>query len=252
VFPAILTFVLIAIYVIPLLGAFNDPRSKLFTIVTVAFGVLVLFLALLLLWSMLWKYSVVAIIANAAILTAVPAGTSIWHRRVAVVLAFVAILYLVDPFNGHSFLSFHWTGTNGVSQQAGLQDAAKSNWAWGNLETGPTSNYRDISPTSCARYYQWFYLNNADWEEIKYENQYHEHSVGDHKRYWGICNVGWVHAINIIAGLFVIFQILVTCLGLFLLTKSSQDDVHQVNFDRPKSSQKVAPTDTVPITDPHP
>jgi hypothetical protein len=248
--------VLIAIYVIALLGAFNNSGSKVFAVVTVAFGVLVLFLALLLLLSMLWKYSVVAIIANAAVLTAVPAGTSIWHRRVSVVLAFVAILYLVDPFNGHSFLSFHWTGTNGVSQQAGLQDAAKGNWAWGQLDfpTASSGTYRDISPTNCARYYQWFYLNSADWEEIKYANQYQGSVVDDHKRYWGICTIGWVHAINIIAGLFVILQILVTCLGLFLITKSHSDDVHQVNFDNriSKVSGKIAPNDAVPVTDPHP
>jgi len=225
VYPIILTFVLIAIYVVAVLNAFKGTSSRLFIFLTVGFGVLVLLLSLLLLWSMLWKFSVVAIVGNAAILSAV-GSSSVWHRRVAGTLAFIALLYVVDPFHGHSFLSFHWQGAgSGDHAISGLQEAAKNNWAWGDLTF---NSYADVNPTRCAAYYQWFRIHDPDWEVIATENQYTDRlDAHDARRYWGICTIGWVHAINIIAGLLVIFQILVSCMGLFLLVKDSGDHVEK-------------------------
>jgi hypothetical protein len=253
VFPIILTFVLIAIYLVALLhGLKHSQSNRSLTLLTIGFGVLVLLLSLLLLWSMLWKFSVVAIIGNAAILSALGASSQ-WHRRIAGLLAFIALLYVVDPFTGHSFLSFHWTGVTtheeGTLQTSGLQDAAKANWKWGDTEF---DRYNDVQPQRCAEYYQWFYVKTTEWNIIKAENQY-DSKYDEHRRFWGICTLGWVHAINIISGLLVIFQILVSAMGLYLIAKHGHDEVE--NFEKPKSAGKVAPVahslgNDPPIEDP--
>jgi hypothetical protein len=231
VFPIILTFILIAIFVVGAASAFKGGKS-ITTILTVAFGGLVLLMGLLLLWSMLWKFSVVVVVANAAVLAASRCSPTSWSRKVAAILAFVALLYVVDPFNGHAFLSFHWTPSIATWEttdqtfgkvQNGLQDAAKSNWAWGDVEF---DQYHDDQPARCAAYYQWFRYDKHEWDVIKYQNQY-DNKYEEHKRYWGICVIGWVHAINIIAGLLVIFQILVSSLGLFVLSCSGHNEVEK-------------------------
>jgi hypothetical protein len=219
VFPIILTFVLIAIYIVAVLHAVrHSSTNRMLTMATVGIGVLVMLMGLLLLWSMLWKFSVVAIVGNAAILSALGAHSH-WHRRVAGALALIALLYVVDPFTGNSLLSFHWSGPGDVTQN-GLQDAAKAKWEWG------WNSYSDVNPSRCAAYYQWFYLNEADWDVIASENQYNN-KYDVHRRYWGICTLGWVHAINIIAGLAVIFQILLSSMGLFLLARHGVNDVEK-------------------------
>jgi hypothetical protein len=227
VFPTFLSIAAILFIVIGTKSAFStDISPNVLKLGLVALEIFVGIMSLLLLWSPLWKYGFVVVVANTVILTSF-AVAGVWPRRFAVVVAVVCFLWVVEPFGSNSILNFGTT-TYAGGAFAGDGHVAGAGGAWYNAHglnyaarllqrprqlPDDLENYED----ACTLFYQYWRVDSKlhdqrDWNPLSPTR--------------GICRRSWMHTITVMAGLITPFQtifLLLAGLAIARATPATKD-----------------------------
>eukprot|EP01006_Ploeotia_vitrea_P014820 TRINITY_DN4061_c0_g1_i1.p1 TRINITY_DN4061_c0_g1~~TRINITY_DN4061_c0_g1_i1.p1 ORF type:complete len:762 (+),score=111.87 TRINITY_DN4061_c0_g1_i1:80-2365(+) len=162
-------------------------------------GLILALLATPLFFSPAYKYGIAVVFA--ALIIILNAATRVrWLNMLAVVVIFVVLLYLVDPFSGNAFGSF----ASGRHEPHGIPDYETSgvfstigrNWKTSALTAG--QRY-------CTRFYDYFQLDPMLRDVDRVDNPYIST--------FGYCSRNWILALLFFAGF-----ILILLLILFILT----------------------------------
>jgi hypothetical protein len=209
VFPILLSLISIGLFIPAAINALSSEGDRIATLVLLVVSILALLVGVLVLFSPVWKYALVSLIANIVILNACHHESGHWTRKFALFLAVITFLFVIDPFSGNALLSFHsWTPTqdsNPDGNGAGLQ------WASRALLYNAGKVGGDYDHTLCINYYNFFVFDNANHEDYRHHN--------DQEGSWGFCKLGWLHAIGVMSGLLIIFEVLIILIAIALIPR---------------------------------
>jgi hypothetical protein len=222
VFPTFLSIACIVFMALGTKAAFGtDISPNVLKLGLVGLEIFVGIMSLLLLWSPLWKYGFVIVVANTVILSsfAVP---GVWTRRFAVVVAVVCFLWVVEPFGSNSILNFGTTTFAGVQHgDAGAfgawYNAHGLNYAARLLQRPRESFGPDGYEDACTLFYQYWRVDpmlndQRTWNPLSPTR--------------GICRRSWMHTIVVMAGLITPFQtifLLLAGLAIARATPATKD-----------------------------
>jgi len=211
VFPAFLS---VACIIVVLLGSraglSADFGGNMHRLALVGIQVFVAVLAILLLWSPLWKYGFGVVFANSFILHSFVVGGQ-WARRFACILLVVTFLWVYEPFGTNVILSFGTVTFRGENDAfAAGQPIHGLNYAARMLQR----SREDVSGNdACTQFYMYW----------KTDSELHDH------RTWnpagatrGICRRSWMHTIVVLAGILTPFEAIWLFLAAVALARASQ------------------------------
>jgi hypothetical protein len=230
VFPAMLSALSVVLIVAGAQrGMQAQSESRPLKMAAIIFHILTGIVSMVLLWSPLWKYGITIVTANVIVLGGLQAPSA-WGRRTAIVVAFVTLLYLVDPIANNSIFSF-----------AGTHSSVTSRWAGDKVDAGPggvTGQYGRFFSSGiqlaarenaaqfvlggrdsfCTAFYDFF---DRDWgtKDARHQNP--------QAQQWGLCRKGWRNTITVAAGLLTTHQIAFVVIALALYTKAAHSGNEQ-------------------------
>lgn len=211
VFPAFLTLIaLILIGLSVVRGLDSGATPTILKFVVIGLAVFTGVMCCLLLWSPVWKYGFVVVIANAILLGALSMDTN-RARVLAGLVILTSFLYLVDPIGGNSVLTMDGAAVVHMSEDSaprGLQSAIMY------MHKRYEGSLTPYPFEGCTKFYGYF-EEDPELEDYRHEN-------------WArstrsMCGAGWMHTIAIISGLIIVFQSLLVVLGLILLPNSQSN-----------------------------